>query len=175
MGSGKCPQTGQVQHALTRRNWFSWFLFVCGKPKDYTKQNQGNLSKLNANLFQGYQTGAFYLNYEPDYSKIPIKVLTHEEAKRNMEKAAKEEPAPEPEDVAPATFEAEPEATSNIAAADIEVAENEQPTEGDDLPPAVSDIVEQTTVVDDLPTAVSEVVKSEADQEIVEPEQKSES
>lgn len=63
---------------------------------------------------QGYQSGAFYLNLGPDVTKTKVNVVTHEQVREALASQ------PEPEDVAPATFEEEvvpePEAKIEVAA-----------------------------------------------------------
>lgn len=79
-------------------------------------------------FIQGFQSGAFYLNYKPDFKSINIKVLTHEEVRENAGKAAAAatlvaDPTSEPEDVAPATFETESPAVAEQAVSDAPVEE----------------------------------------------------
>ena len=94
------------------------------------------------------------MNMTPDLKTAKINVLTHEQVRLNAEKAAAaaiEEPVPEPEDIAPATFEAVPEAPVEVVAA-AEAA----PVEAEAAAP------EPATPVEAAPEAVPEVAAAES-------------
>ena len=93
------------------------------------------------------------MNMTPDLKTAKINVLTHEQVRLNAEKAAAaaiEEPVPEPEDIAPATFEAVPEAPVEVVAA-AEAA----PVEAEAAAP-------EPTPVEAAPEAVPEIAAAES-------------
>lgn len=66
------------------------------------------------------------MNMKSDYKSIEVHPLTHEQVRRKAEEAAAakiEDPTPELEDIAPATFEAEVPAASELAVPEPTVAE----------------------------------------------------
>ncbi len=81
------------------------------------------------------------MNYKPDLKATKVNVLTHEQVRLNAEKAAQaaqaaiEEPVPEPEDIAPATFEAVPETPAEVVA--VPEALSEVATDAVAVPEAV--------------------------------------
>lgn len=134
----------------------SWAQEHARNQSKYNMHLAAGLAFTGITLFAGYQSGSFYLNYKPDLKATKVNVLTHEQVRLNAEKAAQaaiEEPVPEPEDIAPATFEAVPETPAEVVA--VPEAVSEVATDAAAAPEAVVEAVVEAVAV---PEAVVEAV-----------------